>query len=277
MARTWILLVCLIVVSACGGGGSPAAPTSTPPPAPTFSQLPTPEIASFSVTGQRVLGQYRYWPEMTMRAGSSEIVITSVTFALTGVDAVGGALRMTRALAAGTNVAFGRAQQVELVASAAATQAVVTVGYTNRDGESQQVTSVAEVPTVPVEVSRGVLAITRFTVDQWTEQGGDYAYWPRLTLTEGSGLSAVTVTRVQFTLLDVGAFGRVPTHPGGWAIGAGSSRDIFHDVAYGEPAFYISSSRLSGRVEVTISYVDDAGRAADVSAIATVEPLRAPL
>jgi hypothetical protein len=114
-----------------------------------------------------------------------------------------------------------------------------------------------------------VLAIQALTVDGWSENGR-FHYWPKLTLTETSGISRASIKAITFELLDVGPAGRVPPARDPGDVPAGGTIQLVED-AYGYgPWFEIDSTANASRVSVVISFVDDAGRGGALSAVAQV-------
>jgi hypothetical protein len=175
---------------------------------------------------------------------------------------------MNRTIAAGTSYELG-AHNFEVLGSSLGTEATVTVTYTAADGHSYH--PIATTPITPIESAptSASLQISDFALTRWQEPY-EWDYWPRFTVTETSGTAGVTITRIEFTLLDMSPSGRVPPSFGSWPIPGGGSIRLFDEWSYGEPAFYLSSSRQTDRVMVTLSYVDADGRPGDVTATAQV-------
>jgi hypothetical protein len=225
-------------------------------------------ITSFSMTGQLIQGVYHYWPAVTISAGSQAIVLKELIFALRGVDVADDRVGMNRTIAAGGTYELDESH-FELLGSTLGTDATVTATYTTADGHSYH--PIATTPIAPIESTptSASLQISNFVVTRWQEPY-EWDYWPRFTVTETSGAAGVTITRIELTLPDVDINGRVPLVFCTVPVAAGGSIDLFDEWSYGEPAFYLSSSHLTGRIQVVVSYVDASGRPGDVTAIAHV-------
>jgi hypothetical protein len=279
--RATIALLVILGTCACGKADVPTAPTPSSPLATTPATPATPEpppptppepreagIASFSMTGQLIQGVYHYWPAVTISAGSEAIVLKGLIFSLRGVDIANDRVGMNRTIAAGTSYEFD-AHNFEVLGSSLGTEATVTVTYMSVDGHAYHpiaTTTIAPIESAPASAS---LQISDFALTRWQEPY-EWDYWPRFTVTETSGASDVTITRIEFLPLDTGINGRVPPSFGPWTVPAGGSIRLFDEWGYDEPAFGLSSSRRTDRVMVTLSYVDAAGRPGDVTAIAQV-------
>lgn len=279
--RRLILVAAAVAIAGCGKA-APTGPTGTPGtpgttvPAPGVA--PTPPtvdaadatIAAFSISGQLVQGIYRYRPRVTIQAGREPIVIRQIQFSMQGIELRSHRYVTTIPVAPGASYHFGSVEAgVEIEARAAATKAEVTVTYSHGGGSEHQVTGAAVVSPISGAPSQGTVEISRFTVSRWHD-GYSWIYWPRLTLVEGSGLSDVTVTRLEFTLLDMGIHGRVPPFHRTWRVPAGGTISLFEQLFYGEPEFSLSSERWTSRVQVLVSYVDAEGRSGDVVGISTI-------
>lgn len=131
----------------------------------------------------------------------------------------------------------------------------------------------ADAATAPAGVTqaeaRAVLTVTGFTV---TGSGtdGSYSYIPKLTLNEVTGKSGARVVQMAFRLLEVGATGNVPPYTTDKRVAAGASLPVFHELVYGDPEFEISSRAKSPRVSLVVTYRDDNGNVANVTAIVDV-------
>ncbi|HVZ24372.1 MAG TPA: hypothetical protein VG871_25035 [Vicinamibacterales bacterium] len=222
------------------------------------------------MTGQVIQGVYHYWPDVSISAGSQAIVLTDVIFDVRGVEVTHDRARMSWMIAAGTTYKLGASNgNFEVLGTSLGTDATVTVLYTSADGHSHQAVATTTIAPIESTPTGAALQISNFVLTRW-QWPNEWDYWPRFTVTETSGAVDVTITRIEFMLLDMGIYGRVPSSFGSWKVPAGGSIDLFDDWSYGEPAFYLSSTRLTDRVMVTLSYVDAAGRPGDVTATALV-------
>lgn len=276
-ARSAFVAIMLLVTSACSKPQSPTGPTpidaaAAPSPALTADNL---TITAFTVTGQFADGQYRYWPELTIKetTGTRSLIVTRINFLLPGAAVSSGDARMTRDLPAGGTWTFGRSNGgVEFRSASDARQATVTVSFVDVTGRAGDVTASADVPPFPSGNPAARIEVSAFTVTRFIEQSGWFGYWPKLTVTETGGASELTITRIKFQLLGIGANGNIPTVFGSWRVPAGGSLGLFHELFYGEPAFYMSSTREAEEVSAILSFVDGNGRAGDVVAVARVSP-----
>lgn len=267
-------ILVMIGAGACGESSTPTAPAPVTGTAAT-APLATPEpsslgptgIAEFSMTGQRIQGVYHYWPSLLISAGRDAIVIKSLVFTLPGVTLTRDRADMSWPVSAGGTYRYDRG--LELLGDAAGPEAIVTMTYTTADGHSQQVSATTAIPPIAEAPASAALAVSSFVVTRWRAQN-EWGYWPRLTMTETTGRAAVTITRIEFALLDVGIHGRVPPTRGTWHVPAGGTIDVFDEWSYGEPELYLTSSQQTDRVMVTLSYVDEHGRPGDVTATAQV-------
>lgn len=282
--RAVLVAVTLLVALACSQGQSPTAPTGIRPssPAPTTPATPAPaqaatnlSITSFTVAGQFAEGQFRYWPEVTMRetTGTRSLTVTRINFLLQGAAVSAGDVRMTREMPAGGTWSFGTSSQgAEFRSSADARRASVTISFVDSTGLAGETTAEADVRPFAAGSPAAVLQIAAFTVTPWEERPGLFGYWPRLTVSNTGGTDDLIISRIKFQLLGIGAHGNVPTVFGTWRVPAGGTLNLFHELFYGEPAFFISSTRQTEEVSVTLSFVDSAGRSGDVVAVAPVTP-----
>lgn len=220
------------------------------------------------MTGQLIQGVYHYWPNMTISAGGDVIFLKSVIFKLRDVSLANDRVGMNQRIAAGGTYPFERSH-FELLTSAPTTDATVAVSYTSADGHAYQLTAATAVAPVESAPATAVLQISNFVVTRWRDRIW-WNYWPRFAVTETSGASAATITRIVFTMPDLGVNGSAPPSFGAWPIAAGGSIRLFDEWSYDEPAFYLSDGSLFDRVTVTLSYVDAAGRPGDVTATAQV-------
>lgn len=271
-ARSALVAVTLLVALACAKGQGPTAPTTpaTPAPAQAATNL---SITSFTVTGQFAEGQFRYWPEVTMQetTGTRSVTVTRITFVLSDAAVSSGDVRMTRELPAGGTWTFGRINGgAEFNSPSDARQATVAVSFVDSTGRAGDATASASVPPFGSGHPAARLEVSAFTVTRFVEQSGSFGYWPRLTVIETEDVVGLTITRIKFRLLGIGADGNVPTVFGSWRVPARGSLQLFHDLFYGEPAFYISSTREVEEVSAILSFVDVAGRPGDVVAVARV-------
>ncbi len=279
MARSVAALLLTVFVSAgCGRSSPPTGPTSVQPsaaPVPAAPASPVPPsapetlgaaITSFAMTGQVIEGTYHYWPALTIRAGSEAVTLQSFIFRIPGATLTRDRVSMSWPMAAGSTYTRAIPESgLELLGTGPATQAIVTVTYAGADGRSQELTATTDVAPIDATPSDAALRITSFDVVRWSE-GRTWNYWPRLTVMEVSNRSALTITRVEFRLPDIGINGQVPPAFGSWQVPAGGTRDLFRETYLDEPNTAVSSSYLTDRFRITLSYVDAAGRPGDVTA-----------
>lgn len=270
--RATIALLVILGTCACGKAGVITGPSNVDPP-PTLAASVPASIATFEMTGQLIQDTYHYWPTLIINAGSTAITLKRISFTLPGATLTRDGATMDWPVDAGHTFDFSTAHVgTEVLGSGPATSATVTVAYAGADGQAHEIRGTTAITNVASTASEASLQISDFVVTRWSDPRPSQwtNYWPRLTVTDTSGDVDVTITRVEFMLLDMGIDGRVPPSFGSWKIPAGGSIDLFDDWSYGEPAFYLSSTRLTDRVMVTLSYVDALGRAGDVTATATV-------
>lgn len=262
MIKHILAAVAVAAAVACSGTDSPTAPTAAPVTVPGSSpSTASSSIAAFTVSGQATTGRFTYWPRLALTAGSSGMSISRIEFRVVETGQIH-LMTMDRAVLAGRTYTF----EPELISAVVISQLAVTVSFTDQTGHPSQLSAVAAVPTFVAGTPSPALAITAFSVTGFMERTS-FAYWPRLTLTASAGTGAVTVTRIQFELVGVGP---APTSRGPWRILAGTVVDLFSSLSYGEPEFYLTAASPADQVVVTISYVDDSGRAADARAVADV-------
>lgn len=275
--RATVALLMILGTCACGAD-SPTTPTTIPPPPPARDSASTttasdrgPSIATFTMSGQIIDGTYHYWPTITIAAGSAAIVVKSVAYVLPDVTLTNDHATLNWTIAAGGSFDFSTARtHFELMGSGPATQATVTVVYADASGQTHQLTATTPIPPIPADPSQAILQMSNFIVTRWQQTPSEWDYWPRLTPTETGGLSAATITRIDFTLLDIGIYGSVPPEFGSWTVPSGGSITVFDKRIYGDPELAISNDRSTDRVMVTVSYVDAAGRSGSLTATAQV-------
>jgi hypothetical protein len=269
--RATIALLMILGTCACGKADAPTAPTPPPLSPPAAPSPPEPRdagIASFSMTGQLIQGVYHYWPDVSISAGGQAIVLKDLIFTVQGVELTRDRAGMSWTIAAGTTYKFGASNgHFEVLGTSLGADATVTALYTSADGQSHQSIATTTIPPIESAPASASLQISDFALTRWPA----WNYWPRFTVTDTSGTTDVTITRVEFLLLDLGINGRVTPWFGSWKVPAGGSIRLFDEWSYGEPAFYLSTSGgMTDRVMVTLSYVDAAGRPGDVTATALV-------
>lgn len=263
------LAISLVLLAGCGTSAGPTAPTSAA--VETSARATESSVSPMGVTGQMIAGRFNYWVRFGVAAGSKDIVITRIDFRyperaqappFTGLDFV----TMNRPVPPGGSYVH----ETELISPVAVSELAVTVSYTDGAGQQGQLRASTAMPAIVQGEPSLALSLEAFTVTGFME-GTTYAYWPKLTLRASDGSGAVTVTRILFDLgrslvegssnLSIRQAFRIP---------AGSALQLFHNESYGEPDFYLTSSRKADEVSVRISYVDDAGRGADIVAVAPV-------
>jgi hypothetical protein len=118
-------------------------------------------------------------------------------------------------------------------------------------------------------VPEATLLIRRFVVVRRALDGA-FSYRPELTVEGASGRGRLSIKKVTFELLDVGASGQtlILWNPadviGGRAVTVVPGYDgtgMFHD---------LRSRAEAPRMSTTVSYVDDSGRGGVISAVAAV-------
>jgi hypothetical protein len=172
-------------------------------------------------------------------------------------------------ITAGGSFAFPKGPEMRL--QPGATMVRLTATFVDDNGFTGSTMAEAAVPAVrnsPV----ATLVISEFNVLGSKLPSGRLDYIPILSLAETGGLSAATITRVSFTLLNVGPGGNVPAWIGESRVPAGGTLELFRRVgnAYGDPDFEIDSLAGASSVSVLISFADDAGRLGSISAVAAV-------
>jgi hypothetical protein len=268
--RTTIALLMMLGTCACGKADIPTDPGKVYQPPPLGASVVPASITAFAMTGQLVQDTYHYWPTLIINAGGTAITLKHIRFALPGTTLTSDGATMDWTVDAGHIFDFSTAHtHFEVLGSGPATSATVTVAYTGADGQAQELTGTTSIDRIESTATPAALQISNFVLTRWQEPT-EWDYWPRLTVTETSRAVDVTITRIEFMLLDMDVNGRVPPSFGSWKVPAGGSIDLFDDWSYGEPGFYLSSSRKTDRVMVTLSYVDALGRPGDVTATALV-------
>jgi hypothetical protein len=268
--RATIALLMMLGTCACGKTDVPTDPGMVDQPPPLGASVVPASITTLAMTGQLIQDTYHYWPTLIINAGGTAITLKRISFALPGATLTSNGATMDWPVDAGHTFDFSTARtHFEVLGSGPATSATVTIDYTGVDGQTHELTGTTLIDRIESTATPTALQISNFALTRW--QGpNEWDYWPRLTVTETTGTTAVTITRIEFMLLDMGINGRVPPSFGSWKVPAGGSIDLFDEWSYGEPGFYLSSSRKTDRVMVTLSYVDAAGRPGDVTATALV-------
>jgi hypothetical protein len=277
-APTCAFVLVILSLSAGCRGKNPAAPTAAPgPPPPTSENLTNAlSLTDFSLTGWHD-GTFHYLPTVSVSAPSTggTVYVQRVAF-------------MTSTSGAPTNLAgilFGSPRRVvspggtldllkgvspvEITSPVALASITATVSFNNEVGQTGTVAVTEDAPPLAPNSSSAALVIQAFSVIGSSDQG-DFHYWPKLTLTETSGVSRALIKKMTFELLDVGPNGRVPTVWEPHEIPAGGTITLENDdYGYG-PWFEITSVADVQRVSLAISFVDDAGRGALVTAVVPV-------
>jgi hypothetical protein len=267
-----------------GCGGSPTQPTPHPPIVQAGSPSTEPagglSIQAFSITGWAD-DTFHYLPGVLAVAASdsSDLFVESIEFTANqgGVNRPLAAITFTspRRVPAGSVVDLMKDPHppfdgtTGIMSLTALPSMTLTASFRDSGGHAGSVAADAPVPTISQAPSSAVLAIQALTVDGWSENGRFY-YWPKLTLTETSGISRASIKAITFELLDVGPTGRVPPASASGDVPAGGTIQLVED-AYGYgPWFEIDSTANASRVSVVISFVDDVGRGGTVSGVAQV-------
>jgi len=267
MKARHLVMLAALAATACGGAGSPTGPSGAVTPQAPPAQA-TASSVSLGVTGQMIAGRFNYWVRVGVAAGSKEIVINRIDFRYPeSAQNTGFSLAFTT-----VNQPVGPGgsytHESELTSTVAVSELAVTVSYTDGAGQPGQLLTSAAMPAIVQGEPSLTLRLDAFTVIGFMN-GTRYAYWPKLTLTASPGVGSITVTRIHFELgrglADRGSSTRLT-----YKIDAGATLQLFHREFYGEPEFFLDSSSKADEMTVRISYVDDAGRSADVVAVAAV-------
>ena len=270
--------VLLILSLSAGCGKNPAAPTSASGmPSSTSQNLSNAlSITEFSLQGWHD-GIFHYLPTVSVSVPSTggTVYVQRVAFTTSNRGA-------TTNL---TGIAFGSPQRVvspggtldllkglppvEITSSAALASITATVFFTTGVDLTGSVAVTQDVPPLAPDASSAALVIQAFSVIGSSERGS-FSYWPKLTLTETSGVSRALIKKMTFQLLDVGPSGRVPVVWEPREVPAGGTIALDEDdYGYG-PWLDITSMADASRVSLAISFVDDAGRGGSVTAVVPV-------
>jgi hypothetical protein len=234
-------------------------------------------IASFSLTGWHD-DNFHYLPVLRLEADatSGDLFVRQLEFRASHDSSARllAGVRPTNPwrVAAGASFTLPeRMPGLEMVSPIALPSIVVTITVADDAGHVATVSGEAAVPPISQDVAAATLMIRDFTVSGWYDQNQRrFHYWPKLTLAETSGVSAASIVKIVFELLDVGPAGRVPPSLGPVAVPAGGTISLIEDdYGYG-PWLEIDSTADAPRVSVVIAFVDRDGRGASVSAIAPV-------
>ena len=98
---------------------------------------------------------------------------------------------------------------MEITSSAALASITATVFLTTGVDVRGSVAVTQDVPPLAPDASSAALVIQAFSVIGSSDRGS-FSYWPKLTLTETSGVSRAVIKTMTFELMDVGPSGRVP-------------------------------------------------------------------
>jgi len=267
----------LVILSLSAGcrGKNPAAPTAASgPPPPTSENLTNAlSLTDFSLTGWHD-GTFHYLPMVSVSAPSTggTIYVQRVAFTTSTSGAptnlVGILFGSPRRVVSpgGTLDLFKGVSPVEITSPVALASITATVSFNNEVGETGTVAVTEDAPPLAPNSSSAALVIQAFSVIGSPDQG---YYWPKLTLTEASGVSRALIKKMTFEWLDVGPPGRVPTVWEPHEIPAGGTITL-ENADYGGPWFEISRPADASRLSLAISFVDDAGRGAVVTAVVPV-------
>jgi hypothetical protein len=266
-----------------GCGGNPTQPTLPPPSTPAASASTgfsgALSIPVFTISGWYASGTFHYVPKLTLAASADGALTVQVVnfkahegdfFNLAGIRYVSPPPRIP---AGGTLDLMNdprRDSTPDMTSPTALPTIAVVVTASNDAGQTETVTEVAQVPAISQDTAVPSVVIQAFTVTGW-KTDRYFHYWPKLTLAETSGVGRVLVRKMTFELLDVGPNGRVAP---AWDVGyvpAGGRLTLDAD-DYDGPWFEIFGEADVSRVSVTINFVDDAGRAGALTAVADVSP-----
>lgn len=280
--KTMSWAAALLIASAlagCGNHANPTAPTSGSGlnAAPTSAVSSAALSLSLSLTGWYSGQQFHYVPTLsvTETTGTSGVSIHSLSFTWveTGARASGLTYGVTPHVSAGGSLNLlnasgaGRGPTVEMTSGVEPANLSVVVSFIDDTGHPGQATATIRVPAVRVDVPAAVLTLSLFTVDGWYD-AGRFHYWPRLSLTSSGG--SVAIKKIAFELLDVGSAGRVPPSWQPFSVAAGETLNLSEGPYFGDPWFEIDSSADASRVSVVIVFIDEAGRAGEIAAVAQV-------
>jgi hypothetical protein len=274
------LLATVIAAASIGAacGHNPAAPTSSIPPAPVapLGMAGTLSIAAFNIAGWHD-DAFNYRPTVRVdaeRAGG-DLFVRQLEFRVGG-EQPGRLLALIRLgnarVPAGGSLDMSQSLSNEdLVSPTALTSIALTITVGDDAGHTGTVSGEATIPPIPEDHAAATLVIHDFAVAGWYEPTAQrFYYWPKLTLAETSGVGPVSIVKIVFELLDVGAAGGVPPTLQTFTVAAGGTLRLDEDPIYGDPWLAIDSKAEASRVSVVISYVDSAGRGATVSGVAEV-------
>jgi hypothetical protein len=272
--RAYVLL--MLSLSA-GCSQNPSAPTTVSAPSSTSPNLSNAlSITEFSLQGWQD-GIFHYLPTVSVSAPSTggTVDVARVEFTasngVTTTRLTGIVFGMPRRVAAPGDTVdlFKGMPPVEITSSVALTSITATVTFTNGAGQAGTVAVTKDAPRLVPDPSAAALVIQAFSV-MGSSDSGSFSYWPKLTLTETSGVSRALIKKMTFELLDVGPSGRVPPSWEPREVPAGGSITLDEDdYGYG-PWLEITSMADASRVSLAISFVDDAGRGGSVTAVAPV-------
>ena len=272
--RVYLGPLAVLVATSCLGCESSIGPGPSPPAPPPPPIAGTLLVSTFSATGWHANGEFHYRPTIHVTAGldGSAVTVSSVRYEGSGDGDVPRSIRISypngRRVLPGATVDLSTSF-LEIVASYRVHTLKVTVEFTDDGGRSGSATAESPAPDVTTEPAAAQLVIARFVV-VGSVNGSTFWYWPKLTLTETTGRSAVRIVKMTFELLDVGPAGRVPPSLESIVVPPGGTIVLDEDpLGYG-PWREISSSARAQRVSVVIEFVDVEGRGGSVMAIAEV-------
>ena len=273
--RNYLIVALLsVVAAACGDGQSPVAPSSTQSsvspkaPAPVVAPVAVLDVTGLvmpmnSIDAHALVGT----PSLRVleTSGKSAAKLLAVEFLVDGGHA-GGILSPINVPAGTTKLVYGPELQFSSTAASAIVTVVIT--YADDDGHQGTFTSATSVP-IPPGGPAASLAITRFSVEGFSH-GATFFYVPTFQVTEEGGQTGALITRVSFQLLD-------PTdRPMGLTLNSprlvppGGVLELGQPDVYGDPEFEIWGTGRSTRVQLVVSYSDDAGRIGSVTTVVDV-------
>jgi len=277
IAATRAYAVLTLSLSAGCGGKNPAAPTAAPGVSPSTSENLTNalSVTEFSLQGWQD-GIFHYLPTVSVSVPPTGSTVTvqivdftssngGATTRLTGIR-FGSPQRVVSP--GGTIDLFKGMPPVEITSPVALPSITATVFFTNGVGQTGSVAVTENAPLLAPNAPSAALVIQAFSVLGSSDPRYFY-YWPKLTLTETSGVSRALIKKVTFELLDVGPSGRIPPSLEPREVPAGGTITLDED-DYGGPWLEITSMAEASRVSLAISFVDDAGRGGSVTAVVPV-------
>src|SRR5204863_733269 len=195
-ARCVTVWLAAAIAAGCGNK-NPAAPTvaTSMPPAAPANPTGALSISAFSLSGWYD-GTFHFVPTVSVAAPSTGRTVNVQRLAFTtekaGVTSTMGGIAFgspRRVVLPGATIDLLKGlDPLEMTSPVALASIMATVFFTDDEGQPGSVTAAADVPPVVQGPAAAVLVIKAFTVSAWIDQGR-FHYWPKLILTETSGVS----------------------------------------------------------------------------------------